>query len=85
MAYAGPGQDISAQLVVDADIAMYQAKRKGGDAHQIIDSSEARQTNDRNSLEKWRSAHGVRPGSASSRCRSSPTHRAQWPTGLVTE
>src|SRR5674536_56372 len=30
MAYAGPGEAVSNQLVVDADIAMYQAKRKGG-------------------------------------------------------
>jgi diguanylate cyclase (GGDEF)-like protein len=52
MAYAGPGQDISAQLLVEADIAMYQAKRKGGAGHQIIDLREARLTYDRNSLER---------------------------------
>jgi diguanylate cyclase (GGDEF)-like protein len=37
VAYAGPGQAITNQLVVDADIAMYQAKRTGSAAHQIID------------------------------------------------
>ena len=52
MAFAGPGEDISKQLVVNADIAMYQAKRKGGAGHQIIDLREALETNDRNSLER---------------------------------
>ena len=36
---------------------MYQAKRKGGASHQIIDLREARQTDDRNSLE--RDLHGA--------------------------
>ena len=52
MAYAGPGKDISEQLVDEADMAMYQAKRKGGGRHQIIDIREAIQTDDRNSLER---------------------------------
>jgi len=52
MAYAGPGEAISHQLVTNADIAMYQAKRKGGAAHQIIDLREARQLSDRNNLEQ---------------------------------
>ena len=51
MAFAGPGEDISDQLVVEADIAMYQAKRKGGAGHQIIDLREAHQAVERNSLE----------------------------------
>jgi EAL domain-containing protein (putative c-di-GMP-specific phosphodiesterase class I) len=38
--------------LVDADIAMYQAKRKGGAGHQIIDLREAFQTSDRINLEK---------------------------------
>ena len=37
MAFAGPGEAISNELVDKADIAMYQAKRKGGAGHQIID------------------------------------------------
>jgi len=52
VAYAGPGEDISDQLVVKADTAMYQAKRKGGGRHQLIDLREADLTNDRNTLEK---------------------------------
>ncbi len=52
MAFAGPGKDISEQLVDEADMAMYQAKRKGGARHQIIDIREAVQTDDRNSLER---------------------------------
>jgi diguanylate cyclase (GGDEF)-like protein len=52
MAYAGPGEDISAELVDQADMAMYQAKRKGGAGHQVIDLREALQTTDRSSLER---------------------------------
>jgi diguanylate cyclase (GGDEF)-like protein len=37
VAFAGPGQDISERLVMQADAAMYQAKRNGGAGHQIID------------------------------------------------
>ena len=51
MAFAGPGEDISDKLVVQADIAMYQAKRKGGRGHQIIDLREALISADRDSLE----------------------------------
>jgi diguanylate cyclase (GGDEF)-like protein len=52
VAFAGPGEDISNQLVVQADTAMYQAKRKGGAGHQIIDLREAGQTYDRDSMER---------------------------------
>jgi diguanylate cyclase (GGDEF)-like protein len=51
MAFAGPGEDISDQLVVMADTAMYQAKRKGGAAHQVIDLREASETQERQWLE----------------------------------
>ncbi len=44
MAFAGRAEDIGNQLVRDADIAMYQAKRKGGGAHQVIDLREAGRT-----------------------------------------
>jgi diguanylate cyclase (GGDEF)-like protein len=37
MAFAGPGEDITERLLVEADTAMYQAKRQGGGAHQVID------------------------------------------------
>lgn len=41
MAFAGPGEEISQQLVVMADTAMYQAKRKGGTSHRVIDLRDA--------------------------------------------
>jgi diguanylate cyclase (GGDEF)-like protein len=44
VAFAGPGEEISSQLVVEADTAMYQAKRNGGAGHQIIDLREAVRT-----------------------------------------
>jgi diguanylate cyclase (GGDEF)-like protein len=37
LAFAGPGEDISSQLLLRADMAMYQVKRKGGASYQIID------------------------------------------------
>jgi EAL domain-containing protein (putative c-di-GMP-specific phosphodiesterase class I) len=52
IAYAGPGEDISDQLVVEADMAMYQVKRRGGRGHQIIDMREALRTMDLHRLER---------------------------------
>jgi diguanylate cyclase (GGDEF)-like protein len=52
MAFAGPGEEITNQLIVDADIAMYQAKRDGGASHRIIDLREARQAKDHHTLEQ---------------------------------
>jgi diguanylate cyclase (GGDEF)-like protein len=37
VAFAGLGDLISESLLAEADTAMYQAKRKGGSSHQIID------------------------------------------------
>jgi diguanylate cyclase (GGDEF)-like protein len=37
VAFAGPGEEISAKLVADADVAMYEAKRAGGASHRILD------------------------------------------------
>jgi diguanylate cyclase (GGDEF)-like protein len=51
VAFAGPGVDISDQLVAQADIAMYQAKRKGGGRHQSIDLRQAVLSLDRHGLE----------------------------------
>jgi diguanylate cyclase (GGDEF)-like protein len=52
MAYSGPGEEISDQLIADADMAMYQAKRKGGGSHQILDLREAQQIGERHDLER---------------------------------
>ena len=52
LAYAGPGEAITNQLVVDADIAMYQAKRNGGAGHQIIDLREAQKARASSTLEQ---------------------------------
>jgi diguanylate cyclase (GGDEF)-like protein len=51
IACAGPGAGASDALIVDADVAMYQAKRKGGAAHQVIDLTEAGERYDRDNLE----------------------------------
>jgi diguanylate cyclase (GGDEF)-like protein len=51
LAFAGAGEAVSTYLVSNADIAMYQAKRKGGAGHQIIDLREASEMVSRNSLE----------------------------------
>jgi diguanylate cyclase (GGDEF)-like protein len=51
VAFAGPGREISSRLVTDADVAMYQAKRKGGAGHQILDLRDALETSARNSLD----------------------------------
>ncbi|HWM22929.1 MAG TPA: EAL domain-containing protein [Ilumatobacteraceae bacterium] len=51
IAFAGPGDDISDQLLVEADMAMYQAKRRGGAAHQVIDMREALRSNGEHTLE----------------------------------
>jgi diguanylate cyclase (GGDEF)-like protein len=37
IAFAGPGEPFSNELVVKADMAMYQVKRRGGAGHQLID------------------------------------------------
>jgi diguanylate cyclase (GGDEF)-like protein len=52
MAFAGRGERVSPQLIIDADIAMYQAKRKGGASHQIIDVREAHLASHRHGLEQ---------------------------------
>jgi diguanylate cyclase (GGDEF)-like protein len=52
MAFAGPGEDVSNQLITYADVAMYQAKRDGGAGHRILDLRESRQWNDHRTLEQ---------------------------------
>ena len=51
MAFAGPGEEISNQLVVRADIAMYEAKRTGGVGHEVVDLRKALQDDDDYRLE----------------------------------
>lgn len=36
ISFAGPGEDITDQLVITADMAMYQVKRRGGAGHHIV-------------------------------------------------
>ncbi len=47
MAFAGRGEAVTPQLLVDADVAMYEAKRRGGGLHQVIDLPRARDLEDR--------------------------------------
>ena len=51
IAYAGPGEAVSEQLIADADTAMYQAKHSGGGVHQVLDLHAARAAADRHRLE----------------------------------
>ena len=52
IAFMGPGGQLSEELLRDADTAMYQAKRKGGDRHQIIDLREQHLADQRANLER---------------------------------
>ncbi len=52
IAYSGPGETVSTDLVANADIAMYQAKHRGGAVHQVIDLRAAKAADDRNHLEQ---------------------------------
>ena len=47
IAYAGAGEDVSYELVVDADVALYQARRHGSVGSQVVDLRAARQMGDR--------------------------------------
>jgi len=52
IAYSGPGDAVTDSLVLDADIAMYQAKRRGGATHQVIDLRMAEEAHERHQLER---------------------------------
>lgn len=52
IAFTGPGEEISDQLIAHADLAMYQAKRAGGDRHHVIDLPQVLETRDHDSLEQ---------------------------------
>ena len=52
IAFSGRGDQLSEQLLQDADAAMYQAKRKGGARHQVIDLREQHLADERAGLER---------------------------------
>jgi diguanylate cyclase (GGDEF)-like protein len=52
IAFSGRGDQLSEQLLRDADAAMYQAKRKGGARHQVIDLREQHLADERAGLER---------------------------------
>jgi diguanylate cyclase (GGDEF)-like protein len=52
IAFAGRGEELPERLIHDADIAMYQAKRRGGAHHKIIDLCEREAAENRASLEE---------------------------------
>ena len=52
IAFAGRGHELTDHLVTTADAAMYQAKRKGGARHQIIDLREVSRATERRDLER---------------------------------
>ncbi len=52
IAYAGLGGAVTNELVTNADIAMYQAKRSGGGVHRVIDLRAAKEAHDRTRLEQ---------------------------------
>jgi diguanylate cyclase (GGDEF)-like protein len=52
IAFSGPTDQLSEQLLQDADTAMYQAKRKGGARHQIVDLREQHRADERATLER---------------------------------
>lgn len=52
IAYSGRGDHLSSQLLVDADAAMYQAKRGGGAHHRVIDLRERHLASERINMER---------------------------------
>ena len=52
IAYCGPGEAVSYQLVINADAAMYEAKRAGGAGHRVVDLQAAQQERDHYHLEQ---------------------------------
>jgi diguanylate cyclase (GGDEF)-like protein len=52
VAFAGQGTNRPEQLLEDAEIAMYQAKRSGGDRHQVIDQREQHLAEQRTTLQR---------------------------------
>jgi diguanylate cyclase (GGDEF)-like protein len=57
IAFSGRADHLPEELLHDADVAMYQAKRKGGASHQIVDLGEQRLVAERVDLQ--RDVHGA--------------------------
>lgn len=51
VAFSGPGEQVSGDLVVEADMAMYRAKRSRSADHQILDLRDAARTDDLHQME----------------------------------
>jgi diguanylate cyclase (GGDEF)-like protein len=52
IAFAGRGDDVPEQILQDADTAMYQAKRRGGARHGMVDVGEQRLADNRATLNR---------------------------------
>lgn len=52
IAFSGPDDQVSSELLQDADTAMYQAKRSGGARHQVVNLRERRLASERNNMER---------------------------------
>jgi diguanylate cyclase (GGDEF)-like protein len=79
IAFSGPTDQLSEQLLQDADTAMYQAKRKGGGRHQIVDLREQHRADERASLE-----HDLRGASKRGELRTEYQPIVETATGRVT-
>ncbi|MCZ2858020.1 putative bifunctional diguanylate cyclase/phosphodiesterase [Blastococcus sp. VKM Ac-2987] len=52
VAYSGPGEAVTDELITHADLAMYQAKRLGGATHQALNQRSATTAGDRGRLDR---------------------------------
>jgi diguanylate cyclase (GGDEF)-like protein len=52
IAYSGPGEEVPERILRDADTAMYQAKRRGGAGHQVLDLREQERVDDLASMSR---------------------------------
>jgi len=52
IAFAGRGDDVPEHILQDADTAMYQAKRRGGARHEMVDVGEQRPAENRAALNR---------------------------------
>jgi diguanylate cyclase (GGDEF)-like protein len=75
IAYSGPGEAVTDQLITHADLAMYQAKRRGGATHHVIDlgrghSRGGASTGTTTSARRWATGTSTWPTSRSSASRT---------------